>query len=124
MRTPRHRHEAHPMSAAIAHPIAPPHDEPDLPLAALRSAALFRDATDDVLARLVADRLVHRIELARDTLVEIPPGVQRALCLVISGQIAIGVFDPTALAGRGRQRDAALGEKDGTLMPPGPLARA
>jgi Fe-S-cluster-containing hydrogenase component 2 len=112
------------MSAAIAHPIAPPHDEPDPPLAALRSAALFRDATDDVLARLVTGRLVHRIELARDTLIEIPPGVQRALCLVISGQIAIGVFDPAALAGRGQQRDAALGEKDGTLMPPGPLARA
>jgi Fe-S-cluster-containing hydrogenase component 2 len=111
------------MTAAGAHPIAPPRGEPEPPWAALRGAALFRDASDDVLAHLVAGRLVHRVELARDTLVEIPPGVQGALCLVISGQISIGVFDPAGLAGRGRQRDAALGEKDGTLMPPGPLAR-
>jgi Fe-S-cluster-containing hydrogenase component 2 len=43
---------------------------------------------------------------------------------VVSGQISIGVFDPNVLAERGRaQRDATLGQQDGTLMPPGPLAR-
>ncbi|HEX7841245.1 MAG TPA: 4Fe-4S binding protein, partial [Kofleriaceae bacterium] len=79
---------------------------------------------DDVLGELAASRLVHRIELPRDTLLEIPPGVQGALCLVVAGQLSIGVFDPAALTERGRQqRDAALGEQDGTLMPPGPLAR-
>jgi Fe-S-cluster-containing hydrogenase component 2 len=92
--------------------------------AALRGAPLFRAASDDVLGELAAARLVHRVELARDTALEIPPGVRGALCLVVAGQISIGVFDPRALAARGRQqRDAALGEQDGTLMPPGPLAR-
>ena len=97
---------------------------PDPSWAALRGAPLFRAAGDDVLRQLVASRLIHRLELPRDTMVEAPPGMRGALCLVVAGQISIGVFDATALAERGRrQRDAALGEQDGTLMPPGPLAR-
>src|SRR5215468_5735229 len=99
-------------------------DPVDLSWAALRGAPLFRTAGDDVLAEFAAARRVHRIELPRDTLLDVPPGVQGALCLVVAGQISIGVFDPASLAERGRpQRDAALGEQDGTLMPPGPLAR-
>jgi len=97
----------------------------DLTWAALRGAPLFRTAGDDVLRQLVAAQRVHRIELPRDTIVEAPAGVRGALCLVVGGQISIGVFDRAALIERGRpQRDAALGEQDGTLMPPGPLARA
>ena len=91
---------------------------------ALRGAPLFRDAGDEVLGQLAAAQLVLRLELPRDTLLEVPPGIRDPLCLVIAGQMSIGVFDPEALAERGRrQRDAALGEQDGTLMPPGPLAR-
>ena len=90
----------------------------------LRSLVTFREASDRVLLDLVASQLVHRIEAPRDTLLEIPGGLQGALCLVVTGQVSIGVFDPIALDERGHsQRDATLGEKDGTLMPPGPLAR-
>jgi Fe-S-cluster-containing hydrogenase component 2 len=96
----------------------------ELSWTALRGVSLFRTADDDVLRELASARLVHRIEAPRDTPLEIPPGLRGALCLVIAGQVSIGVFDPAVLAARGRrQRDAALGEQDGTLMPPGPLAR-
>jgi Fe-S-cluster-containing hydrogenase component 2 len=92
---------------------------------ALRGVPLFSAAGDDVLRELTAAQLVHRLEVPRDTLLEIPATVSGALCLVIAGQVSIGVFDPAALVARGRQqRDAALGEHDGTLLPPGPLARA
>jgi Fe-S-cluster-containing hydrogenase component 2 len=104
--------------------VAATETEHDPSWAALRGAPLFRGAGDHLLAELAAARRVHRIELPRDTALDMPPGVQGALCLVVAGQISIGVFDPAALAERGRpQRDAALGEQDGTLMPPGPLAR-
>jgi Fe-S-cluster-containing hydrogenase component 2 len=113
------------MTALRRAPAAAPADPVDPSWAALRGAPLFRAAGDDVLAALAAARLIHRIELPRDTALDIPPGVHGALCLVVAGQISIGVFDPEALAERGQpQRDAALGEQDGTLMPPGPLARA
>jgi Fe-S-cluster-containing hydrogenase component 2 len=106
----------------IATPAAVP---PDPTAAALRQLALFRSASDDVLRRLVDAQLVRRIELARDTIVGVSSELASPLCLVVSGQISIGVFEPAVLADRGRvQRDAALGEQDGTLMPPGPLARA
>ena len=118
---------------------------------ALRGVTLFRAASDDVLRTLHGSGLVHRIEAPRDTLIGVPAGSssvgsrtvgaptalpagrgsssagspQGALCLVVAGQVSIGVFEPAVLAERGReQRDAALGESDGTLMPPGPLARA
>jgi len=91
----------------------------------LRGAPLFRAASDEVLHALCAAGLVHRVEVPRDTELAIPPAIHGALCLVVAGQVSIGVFDPAALAERGRrQRDAALGEADGTLMPPGPLARS
>lgn len=110
--------------AASAAPISEPADEPDPSWAALRGVSVFRDASDAVLRELTLAKLVHRIEAPRDTMLEIPAAMQGALCFVIAGQVSIGVFDPAALAERGRQqRDAALGEKDGTLMPPGPLAR-
>ncbi|HEU4726896.1 MAG TPA: 4Fe-4S dicluster domain-containing protein [Kofleriaceae bacterium] len=91
---------------------------------ALRGVALLHGADDEVLRELARSGLVHRIEAPRDTLLEAPPAMRGALCLVIAGQAAIGVFDPAALAARGRpQRDATLGEQDGTLLPPPPLAR-
>ena len=77
-----------------------------------------------VLAQLVGAGLVQRIEVARDQILEIPPTITGALCFVVAGQVSIGVFDPEVLAERARvQRDATRGEQDGTLMPPGPLAR-
>jgi len=113
------------MTAAGAALLREPAGEPDLSWTALRGVSVFRDAGDDVLRELTHARLVHRVEVPRDTLLEIPRAMQGALCFVVAGQISIGVFDPLALAERGRQqRDAALGEKAGTLMPPGPLARA
>jgi Fe-S-cluster-containing hydrogenase component 2 len=87
--------------------------------------ALFHAAGDDVLRELHVAGLVQRLEAPRDTMLEIPATMRGALCFVVAGQVSIGVFDPAALAERGRQqRDATLGEQDGTLMPPGPLARA
>ncbi|HUJ58632.1 MAG TPA: 4Fe-4S dicluster domain-containing protein, partial [Kofleriaceae bacterium] len=95
---------------------------PDPTVASLRALPLLAGVPDHVLAHLVAQDAASRVELARDALLEPRPG---ALCLVVEGQLSLGVFDPSALAARGRpQRDAALGEQDGTLMPPGPLARA
>ncbi len=91
----------------------------------LRGAPLFAAARDEALERLIGANLVHRIAVHRDSVLEVPAGLSGALCLVVAGQVSLGVFDPAALAERGRvQRDATLGEKDGTLLPPGPLARA
>ncbi|HET7499418.1 MAG TPA: 4Fe-4S binding protein [Kofleriaceae bacterium] len=105
-------------------PAAAPAADGDLSWTALRGVALLRSADDDVLRELAVAGLVHRIEVPRDTPLEVPPGMRDALCLVVAGQVSIGVFDPAALAARGRpQRDAALGEQDGTLLPPAPLAR-
>jgi Fe-S-cluster-containing hydrogenase component 2 len=113
------------MMAASALPAGEPAAGPDPLWTTLRGLAVFHAATDDVLRELVAGSLVHQVHAPRDTMIEIPPTLPGALCLVITGQVSIGVFDPAALAERGRmQRDAALGEKDGTLMPPGPLARS
>jgi Fe-S-cluster-containing hydrogenase component 2 len=111
------------VSERRAEPAGPPGGE-EASWDALRGVALFRTAGEDVLRHLHAAQLVRHIEVPRDTVLEIPGGMRGALCLVVAGQVSIGVFDPAALAERGRQqRDAALGEKDGTLMPPGPLAR-
>jgi Fe-S-cluster-containing hydrogenase component 2 len=96
----------------------------DLAWSTLRQVSIFATASDDVLRELVASGMVQRIAIARDTVIEAPEIMPGALCVVASGQIALGVFDRPALAERGRpQRDAAIGEQDGTLMPPGPLAR-
>ncbi|HEY6039967.1 MAG TPA: 4Fe-4S dicluster domain-containing protein, partial [Kofleriaceae bacterium] len=98
--------------------------EPDV-RAGLRAVPLFAGASDDHLDQLVAARLVYRLSVHRDTILEPPPGARAPLCFVLAGQVSIGVFDPAVLADRGRvQRDATLGEAEGTLMPPGPLARA
>jgi Fe-S-cluster-containing hydrogenase component 2 len=103
-------------------PAEPP---PDTTWSTLRGAALFWAASDHALARLTDAHQVHRITAARDAMIEVPPTLTGALCLVVTGQVSIGVFDPAVLAERGRpQRDAALGEQDGTLLPPGPLARS
>ena len=91
----------------------------------LRELVTFKDAGDAILEQLVAAELVRRVEVPRDTLLELPSASTAALCFVVTGQVSIGVFDLAVLEERGRrQRDAAIGEKDGTLMPPGPLARA
>src|SRR5262245_7619721 len=115
---------------AATHPVlgaasaAPGSPDADPSWMALRGAALFAAAGDDALRPLHAAGHIQRLEVPRDTMLEPPAGRRDPLCLVRSGQISIGVFDPAALAERGRQqRDAALGEKDGTLLPPGPLAR-
>jgi len=110
------------MAATISARLLPLAAPPDELVAALRRVAMFASASDEVLHRLAAARLVHRLAIPRDTVVG---GETGALCFVVAGQISIGVFDPAVLAERGRvQRDATRGETDGTLMPPGPLARA
>lgn len=92
------------------------------PPSPLRQLALLREATDGQLAELAADAKL--VELPRDTLLEVGAQHAHALCIVVEGQLSLGLFDRQALAERGeRQRDATLGEQDGTLLPPGPLAR-
>jgi len=77
-----------------------------------------------MLQAVAASPHAVRVALPRDTVLAIPDHVRDPLCLVASGQVSIGVFDPRELADRGQsQRDATVGEGDGTLMPPGPLAR-
>ncbi len=116
------------MSTALATPATPAAASPP-PLAAvtaaLRALPAFRDATDAVIAQLLADGWGTASTMPRDTLIDLPAGAPAdTMCVVVSGQLSIGVFDPAALAARGRQqRDAARGEPDGTLLPPGPLAR-
>lgn len=96
----------------------------DLLWPTLRELALLRGASDQVLGQLIASGMVERIETPRDTILELPPALGGAFCCIAQGQIAIGLFERTALEERGkRQRDATLGEQEGTLMPPGPLAR-
>ncbi len=79
-----------------------------------------------MLRQLIADGWGTVSALPRDTLVALPPSAAAdTLCIVVTGQLSIGVFEPAVLAARGRQqRDAARGEAEGTLLPPGPLARS
>lgn len=114
------------MSVVLAIPAAAPAGRPLAAVtAALRGLPAFRDASDGVLAQLLADGWGTASSLARDAFVELPAGAPAdTMCIVVGGQVSIGVFDPAALTARGRQqRDAARGEVDGTLLPPGPLAR-
>ncbi len=117
------------MMQVVAHKPAaapPPTIDPETIIAALRALPTLASLGESVLRRLATSGHVIRLESPRDTLLAIPAGVRDPLCLVVRGQVSIGVFERSALAERGeRQRDAALGETDdGTLMPPGPLARA
>jgi Fe-S-cluster-containing hydrogenase component 2 len=104
-------------------PAAPP--DPSRLTAALRDVAMLRDAPESAIEQLVNSALVEQLEVARDTIIDVPEALGPSLCLVVSGQVSLGVFTPEGLAERGRQqRDAAAGEADGTLMPPGPMARS
>lgn len=106
------------MSAAAAVALPPAADA----VAQLREHAWFRGVDARVLDQLLASGQLTVTELARDTLLAAPAGP--SLCLVLRGQVSIGVFDPAALAARSEpQRDATRGEEEGTLMPPLPLAR-
>lgn len=90
----------------------------------LRQHALLVTVDERALRQLVDQDQLAPLELARDTLITPPTGGASTLCLVIRGQVSIGVFDPEALTARGLpQRDAALGEQEGTLLPPPPMAR-
>lgn len=92
--------------------------------ATLRSLPFLREAGEQAIHYLATSGMVVRLEVPRDTLIVVPPWIRDALCIVVTGQVSIGVFERATLEQRGRQqRDAALGEKEGTLMPPGPLAR-
>lgn len=87
--------------------------------AQLRELELLRQVPDSALDYLAQH--ATWCEVPRDT--QLPPELG-AVCLIVRGQLSLGVFDREALADRSRpQRDAARGEKEGTLMPPGPLAR-
>jgi Fe-S-cluster-containing hydrogenase component 2 len=96
----------------------------DVVWSTLRGLTLLAHAGDRALRELIAAGHVVRIEVPRDTLLEPPATLRGALCIVASGQVSIGLFARGALEERGRpQRDATRGEAEGTLMPPGPLAR-
>jgi Fe-S-cluster-containing hydrogenase component 2 len=104
--------------------VGPPEVPPvDAAWPTVRALPLFAAVGDGALHAVLASGSMVRIAAPRDCLIEPPPEMARALCLVASGQVSIGMFDRAALAERGRrQRDAAKGEQDGTLLPPGPLA--
>ncbi|HEY5947116.1 MAG TPA: 4Fe-4S binding protein [Kofleriaceae bacterium] len=88
----------------------------------LRELALFREARNAQLDEL--SRIATIVELPRDTLLDVTADRSRSVCIVVGGQVALGLFERRAVAERGeRQRDATRGEQDGTLLPPGPLAR-
>lgn len=116
------------MSVVVARPLPEP-VSPGPPdetvVASLKALPAFRDAAEGVLAQLLAKGWVTARSFRRDEVVELPAGAPTdTLCVVAQGQLSLGVFDPDALSARGRQqRDAARGEADGTLLPPGPLAR-
>jgi Fe-S-cluster-containing hydrogenase component 2 len=102
---------------------APP--DPAQVWSTLRGIPLFAQASDDALHALLATGLVTSVEAPRDSLLVAPEGIRDPLCLVVTGQVSLGVFERVVLDERGRQqRDATRGEQAGTLMPPGPLARS
>ena len=104
---------------------APAADDPSQLIDVLHKIPLFDGVAAQVLDQLVTAGYVERVVVHRDAIIHVPAHLPGALCFVLAGQVSIGVFDPAVLAERGRaQRDATLGEQDGTLMPPGPLARA
>ncbi|MEZ4363717.1 MAG: 4Fe-4S binding protein [Kofleriaceae bacterium] len=110
--------------ATSASTAPPPPQPPDQLAAKLRELKLLAGTSDAVVERLASSGLVAYSQIARDAMLEAPAALEAPLCLVVAGQVSLGVFDEEQLAERGRQqRDAAMGEKDGTLMPPGPLAR-
>ena len=106
-------------AAAIARPVAT-----DV-VALLRGLDVLAACDDALMGRLIGEGWLHVVTTPRDQLLAPPPGVPAdTLFLVAAGQVSIGVFDRAALTARSRpQRDAARGEQDGTLLPPGPLAR-
>ena len=68
----------------------------------LRGIPLFCEAGDHVLGELIAANLVARIEVAARHHPRDPGRTSTgALCIVVSGQVSIGVFDRAALAERG-----------------------
>lgn len=106
--------------------LVPPLPPPAAPaddgaLSALRSLPVLAGAADGVLRALVGRGAASLRELARDTVLDGPGG---AICFVIRGQVALGLFDRAELARRRacRQRDAVAGEEEGSLLPPPPLA--
>ncbi|MBK7070879.1 MAG: 4Fe-4S dicluster domain-containing protein [Myxococcales bacterium] len=109
------------MSAAAAPSVAPAAPEID-PLSALRAVPALAGVPDAILAPLVASGAIAVLTLPRDTVVTTDS--RYPMCVVASGQVSLALFDRSALTARlaHRQRDAAKGERDGTLLPPPPLA--
>ncbi len=109
------------MSAAAAPSVAPAAPEVD-PLSALRAVPALAGVPDAILAPLVASGAIAVLTLPRDTVVTTDS--RYPMCVVASGQVSLALFDRSALTARlaHRQRDAAKGERDGTLLPPPPLA--
>ena len=111
------------MNAALADIVAEG-VPPDPRWKTLRELAMFAEADDLLLQRLISANAIERVEVPRDTILEVPGDMPGAFCFVASGQVSIGLFEREALDARSKpQRDATLGEQEGTLLPPGPLAR-
>ena len=109
------------MSAAVAPQFDAAPGAAD-PLAAARAVPALAAVPDEVLAPLLATGAIAVLTLPRDTIVTTDS--RYAMCLVAHGQVSLALFDRAALTARlaHRQRDAAKGERDGTLLPPPPLA--
>jgi Fe-S-cluster-containing hydrogenase component 2 len=114
------------MNVQSSRPLVPPPPAPsDALWPILRSVPLFQQASDDSLRELIGANMIALVEVPRDTLLQVPRHLLGALCLVAHGQVSIGLFERAVLDERTKpQRDAALGEQEGTLLPPGPLARS
>ncbi|MBK9037292.1 MAG: 4Fe-4S binding protein [Myxococcales bacterium] len=91
--------------------------------ARLAAVPALAEVPPAVLAPLLASGAIAVVTMARDTVVA--PADDAVVCVVVAGQISLALFDRTTLEARlaQRQRDAIAGEKDGSLMPPRPLAQ-
>ncbi len=107
--------------AARSPQLAPPADA-DAGFGLVRGLTPLRPLTDEILRHLLGAGMVTVVELPRDTVV---PAGGDGVCVVAAGQISLGLFARAVLEDRAghRQRDAALGERDGNLMPPPPMAQ-
>lgn len=102
---------------AVAPSSAPPGGDP---LEVVRAVGPLAAVPARIWAPLIAAGEVRVLSVPRDTALDL----DAAVCVVVDGQLALGLFDRAELASRlgQRQRDAARGERDGTLLPPRPLA--
>lgn len=99
--------------------------------AQLRRLPLFDGLPNDLLAGALASGDLTRLEVDRDAIVAdpaVPPGTALPVMVLLTGQIAVGVFDPDELAERRESQDRLArmthDERESvSLIKPTPMAR-